>query len=88
MIGEPAWFKSSHSGSEGGECVEVARAPRAVHVRDSQDPQGPTLAFTPAAWAEFVAAVATGRGGFPRSSPLRPPDGRSGRRGFRREAAV
>ncbi|NKQ29297.1 DUF397 domain-containing protein, partial [Streptomyces galbus] len=30
------WFKSSYSGSEGGECVEVARSPQTVHVRDSK----------------------------------------------------
>ncbi|MER5964413.1 DUF397 domain-containing protein [Streptomyces sp. NPDC002057] len=49
-----AWFKSSYSGGEGGECVEVATHPTAVHVRDSKDPQGPQLAVTPAAWAAFV----------------------------------
>ncbi|MFD7447462.1 DUF397 domain-containing protein [Kitasatospora sp. NPDC059827] len=24
MSSEPTWFKSSHSGNEGGECVEIA----------------------------------------------------------------
>ncbi|ATL84820.1 hypothetical protein SMALA_4590 [Streptomyces malaysiensis subsp. malaysiensis] len=33
-----------------------------VAVRDSKDPQGPTLSFAPAAWSAFVSDVS--RGGF------------------------
>ncbi|MDH6575728.1 DUF397 domain-containing protein [Kitasatospora sp. MAP5-34] len=53
-----SWVKSSHSGTEGGNCVEVATCPDTVHVRDSKDKAGPQLAFTPAAWAEFVSYAA------------------------------
>ncbi|MEV7884977.1 DUF397 domain-containing protein [Streptomyces sp. NPDC002817] len=49
------WFKSSYSGSEGGDCVEIATQPTAVHVRDSKNPSGPQLAVAPDAWAAFVA---------------------------------
>ncbi|MFF7213233.1 DUF397 domain-containing protein [Streptomyces sp. NPDC008238] len=49
------WFKSLHSGSDGGECVEVAVGPAAVHVRDSKDRSGPVLAFDPEAWTAFLA---------------------------------
>ncbi|WP_326765933.1 DUF397 domain-containing protein [Streptomyces sp. NBC_01591] len=50
------WFKSSFSdSSDGNDCVEVAAAPGAVHVRDSKDAQGPRLAFGPNAWAGFVS---------------------------------
>ncbi|MGW7204246.1 DUF397 domain-containing protein [Streptomyces sp. NPDC054837] len=49
------WFKSSYSGSEGGNCVEVATQPTAVHVRDSKNPAGPQLTVAPDAWAAFVA---------------------------------
>ncbi|GAA1292444.1 DUF397 domain-containing protein [Streptomyces sanglieri] len=58
-VSESAWFKSSYSsnGNE-GDCVEVAAAPGAVHVRDSKDVQGPRLAFTSAAWAGFVPYAA------------------------------
>ncbi|MFF3947321.1 DUF397 domain-containing protein [Streptomyces sp. NPDC001902] len=49
------WFKSRHSGSDGGDCVEVAVGPAAVHVRDSKDRSGPVLAFEPDAWTAFVA---------------------------------
>jgi hypothetical protein len=52
------WRKSSHSGGGGGQCVEVASTPAAIHVRDSKDRQGPTLTFSPAAWASFVAYAA------------------------------
>lgn len=52
----PQWRKSSRSGSNGGNCVEVAdNRPGRVLVRDSKDTGGPTLAFSPGAWHAFVA---------------------------------
>jgi Domain of unknown function (DUF397) len=55
------WEKSSYSGSTGGACVEVARnVPQAAAVRDSKDPDGPRLVFTPQEWREFTAGVRTG----------------------------
>ncbi|PWI45571.1 DUF397 domain-containing protein [Streptomyces sp. ICBB 8177] len=53
-----AWHKSSYSSEEGGACVEVAACPSVVHVRDSKDPEGPALAFTPTAWAAFTSFAA------------------------------
>ncbi|MFI5792649.1 DUF397 domain-containing protein [Streptomyces sp. NPDC051677] len=51
-----SWFKSSYSGDEGGECVEVAADGTTVRVRDSKARSGgPQLAFTRGAWAGFVA---------------------------------
>lgn len=52
-----AWFKSSYSGDEGGACLEVAVHPAAVHVRDSEIPEGPALSLPPTAWAAFTAHV-------------------------------
>ncbi|MEU7260740.1 DUF397 domain-containing protein [Streptomyces rimosus] len=58
-----AWRKSSYSGSNQGECLEVADGYSNVPVRDSKDPHGPALIFTGAAWSTFVADVK--RGSFP-----------------------
>jgi hypothetical protein len=52
------WKKSSYSGN--GNCVEVAKPPAAVAVRDSKDPNGPALSFTPDAWTAFIAGVNDG----------------------------
>ena len=50
------WRKSSFS-SQSGNCVEVARnLPGLVAVRDSKDPDGPALLFSPESWAGFTAA--------------------------------
>ena len=55
------WRKSSWSGGNGGDCVEVARnLPGAVAVRDSKDPTGPKLVFTPDEWRAFTAGVTAG----------------------------
>jgi len=52
------WRKSTRSGPNGGDCVEVAgNLPGVVGVRDSKDPTGPALAFEPAAWRAFVRGV-------------------------------
>ncbi|MCW8218815.1 MULTISPECIES: DUF397 domain-containing protein [Streptomyces] len=50
-----AWTKSTYSGNEGGDCVEVAACPHAVHVRDSKDLTVPALTVSPDAWSAFVA---------------------------------
>ncbi|MEU0551262.1 MULTISPECIES: DUF397 domain-containing protein [unclassified Micromonospora] len=53
------WRKSTRSSGNGGACVEVAdNLPGVVGVRDSKDPTGPALAFTPTAWRAFVAHLA------------------------------
>ncbi|MFJ2780015.1 DUF397 domain-containing protein [Kitasatospora sp. NPDC087315] len=52
------WIRSSYSDYEGGNCVEVAAHPDLVHVRDSKDKAGPQLAFSPSAWAAFLAFAA------------------------------
>lgn len=52
------WFKSSFSGNNGGECVEVAFLPAAVGVRDSkQRGLGPVHLFAPDEWAAFLAGT-------------------------------
>jgi Domain of unknown function (DUF397) len=59
-IAPAAWRKSSYSGGA-GNCVEIAGdLPGAVGVRDSKDPAGPALVFTPRTWRAFVATVKNG----------------------------
>jgi hypothetical protein len=53
---ESAWRKSSHSGDNGGECVEVA-ARETVLVRDTTDRNGPVLAFHGDAWRAFTETI-------------------------------
>ena len=52
---EPAWKKSSYSGSQ-ANCVEVTVRDR-IMVRDTRDRTGPVLRFTPAAWREFAGHI-------------------------------
>ncbi|MGW2568863.1 DUF397 domain-containing protein [Streptomyces sp. NPDC001537] len=52
------WFKSSYSGAEGGDCVEVAASPGTVRVRDSKAVTGPALTMHRTAWAAFVGFAA------------------------------
>ncbi|MFI5662496.1 DUF397 domain-containing protein [Streptomyces sp. NPDC051684] len=58
VTSELAWFKSSYSGSQGDDCVEIAVAQQAVHVRDSKDVRLPALAVGAAGWGRFVGFVA------------------------------
>ncbi|MEV6690148.1 DUF397 domain-containing protein [Micromonospora sp. NPDC051196] len=54
------WRKSTYSGTNGGSCVEVAdNLTGVVLVRDTKDRDGGTLAFTPTAWASFIALAKT-----------------------------
>jgi hypothetical protein len=55
-----AWRKSSRSTGNGGQCVEVAAAPALRLARDSKNPTGPVLTFTPAEWRRFTADVKAG----------------------------
>ena len=55
-----SWRKSSYSGSNGGQCIEVAASDR-VLVRDSKNPDGPILCFTLEAWQRLLASVKSGQ---------------------------
>ncbi|MFF5007524.1 DUF397 domain-containing protein [Streptomyces phaeochromogenes] len=52
------WFKSSYSGAEGGDCVEVAASRGTVHVRDSKAVTGPALTLDRTTWAAFIGFAA------------------------------
>jgi hypothetical protein len=52
------WRKSTRSGDNNGNCVEVAdNVVGVVGVRDSKDSAGPALTFSPAAWTAFMQTV-------------------------------
>jgi hypothetical protein len=56
-LSSAAWRTSTYS-NNGGACIEIAAAaPGVVAVRDSKDPDGPALAFTPGQWMAFTSIV-------------------------------
>jgi hypothetical protein len=66
LTGAP-WRKSSYSGGNGGACVEVVVVPGSkegsdyvITMRDSKDPDGPVLTFTPDEWKAFTLGVQDG----------------------------
>lgn len=54
------WRKSSRSGPWTDNCVEVAFVDGGIAVRDSKDPSGPALLFTPAEWDAFLGGAKDG----------------------------
>ena len=55
-----SWIKSSLSLAQ-GSCVEVASLPEGgIGVRDSKDPAGPMLRFTPSEWQAFLGSARNG----------------------------
>ena len=54
-LSHAAWRKSTHSGS--GNCIETATVDDMIAVRDSANPGGPALAFTPRAWTAFTITL-------------------------------
>ncbi|MEU4659941.1 DUF397 domain-containing protein [Streptomyces sp. NPDC023723] len=56
---DASWTKSRHSNAE-GNCVEVARVDGGIALRNSRDPDGPALVYTPAEVAAFLAGAKDG----------------------------
>jgi hypothetical protein len=55
-----SWRKSRHSNSQ-GTCVELGRLPGgSVVVRNSRNPGGPVLAYTPAEIEAFIRGAKDG----------------------------
>ncbi|AJT67228.1 hypothetical protein T261_5608 [Streptomyces lydicus] len=59
------WVKSSYSDGSGGDCLEFTRDLTEAHglipIRDSKNPDGPSLLFRAAGWSSFVTAVKNGQ---------------------------
>ncbi|MFD0856978.1 DUF397 domain-containing protein [Actinomadura adrarensis] len=54
------WRKSQRSSDQGDACVEVARFPNAVGVRDSKDPDGAKLILSQQAFRMLIQDLASG----------------------------
>ncbi|MEV7685943.1 DUF397 domain-containing protein [Streptomyces bungoensis] len=48
------WQKSTYS-AEAANCVEIARTPSVIHIRDSKTPTAPHLTFPPSTWTDFLS---------------------------------
>ncbi|WP_433439904.1 DUF397 domain-containing protein [Nonomuraea sp. CA-141351] len=60
-LGTATWRKSTRSGPDGGNCVEVAELSSGRRgVRDSKNPTGPALIFTSDEWNAFIGGVKAG----------------------------
>lgn len=57
---QASWRKSSRSGTQTDQCVEATSAAGYVGVRDSKNPDGPTLGFNRSAWHTFTEGVKVG----------------------------
>ncbi|WP_030923041.1 DUF397 domain-containing protein [Streptosporangium amethystogenes] len=56
-----AEFRKSSYSNSGDACVEVAtNLPGVVAVRDSKDPLGPVLTFSPTTWHSFLSGIRSG----------------------------
>jgi hypothetical protein len=61
-LSKAVWKKSPRSGESGGNCVEITSSlPGAIAVRDSKNPAGPALVFTPGEWDAFLSGVKSGQ---------------------------
>jgi Domain of unknown function (DUF397) len=56
------WRKSTRTQGDQEDCVEIARIPGIIGVRDSKDRQGPKLVFAPTAVRQLVDQIK--RGGY------------------------
>jgi hypothetical protein len=54
-----SWVKAKAS-SHNGACVELAAAAGNIAMRDSKDPAGPVLVYTPAEFAAFLDGARNG----------------------------
>ncbi|WP_413808845.1 DUF397 domain-containing protein [Streptomyces sp. OE57] len=58
------WVRSSHSDGSGGQCVEFsptfAQTHGAIPVRDSKNPDGPTLIVSATGWSSFISTLIRG----------------------------
>nr|MDT0662110.1 DUF397 domain-containing protein [Micromonospora sp. DSM 115978] len=54
---DPVWRKSGRSSASGSDWIEVAEVAEVIGVRDSKDPAGPVLLFSPYSWTSFTTVL-------------------------------
>jgi hypothetical protein len=54
-----AWIKAQSS-THNGQCVEIASTADKIAMRDSKDPNGPILIYTPAEFRAFLDRARNG----------------------------
>jgi hypothetical protein len=56
-VANPTWRKSSYTGTDGGNCVEVGVAAQAILVRDTKNRAGVALSISGDAWRAFIKTL-------------------------------
>jgi hypothetical protein len=56
----PAWRKSTRSDTSGNDCVEAARLPGAVGLRDSKSPDAGHLTVSPTTFGGLLNRIRSG----------------------------
>ncbi|MEU8346323.1 DUF397 domain-containing protein [Spirillospora sp. NPDC048832] len=59
-LSKARWRKASQSSASGSDCVEIARVPGMIALRDSKDPDGPKLLLAHSNWRELAGRVRAG----------------------------
>ncbi len=59
-LSRAVWRKSTASGPNTDNCVEVAFVDEAILLRDSTQPDGPVLVFNQGEWDAFVEGARLG----------------------------
>jgi hypothetical protein len=59
-MNSPVWRKSSRSGSQQGDCVELARLGAELGVRDSKNPGAGHLTISAESFGALVARIRSG----------------------------
>ena len=51
------WRKSTYSNGSGGNCIEATTRGGHPALRDSKNPGGPALLFSPSQWQTFIQGI-------------------------------
>lgn len=59
-VGAPTPWVKARASSDGGSCVELRRRGTVVEIRDSKNPRGPVLVFSPGQVAAWLGGAGCG----------------------------